>query len=56
MKLRFDLYYFCNIGQNPDIAKIRRRCAEIGCAMLQMRPRKKVKEKSRARYSKGFSA
>lgn len=45
MGLRLDLYYFCRIGKNPTMGKIRACCARKGCPHLQTRPRKRNRER-----------
>lgn len=45
MRLRRDLYYFCRIGKDPHIIKIRRCCAAKGCPHLGVKPRKNYRQK-----------
>jgi hypothetical protein len=40
-----NLYYFCRIGKNPNMAKIRACCARKECPHIGMRPRKNHSQK-----------
>jgi hypothetical protein len=36
------LFYYCKLGKQPRVAKIRQCCAAKGCPHLSAKPRKRV--------------
>lgn len=45
------LYYYCELGKNPPIGKIRACCVGKGCPHMKTRPRKKERDERQNRRS-----